>query len=228
MKKQIFKVSLLAFFAAVMSISSYGQSDRVWSTGPELGASFSKHGMDADDSDYKLGLVAGGFVTYSIKNTYAFTAKILFSQKGAQDEFDGPGDDITIKEQLNYVEIPVLARLFFNREGNVRPNVFVGPSFGFLTGAKLKVGDDDYENFEDVEGSELIYGDIDSYKDVYNGFDFGMSAGLGLNIRVAEEMYLIVDARYTYGFTNIAKEGDDKINNQPIAITAGLSFGIGN
>ncbi len=211
MKKQIFRVSLLVLFAVVASLTSYGQSDRAWSFGPEVGVNFSKHGMDLkDDTDYKSGLLAGAFLTYSIQNTYGFTLKVLYSQKGASFDVD----DETGKSQLNYIEIPVLARIFFNREGTVRPNVFLGPSFGFLTGVKGKVGSGDYET-------------LDNYKDSYNTFDLGIAAGLGLNIKVGEEMYFIVDARYTYGLTDISK-GDGDVNNQAVAVSAGLSFGIGN
>lgn len=221
MKKQFLKFLTLSLFAMFLSAAVYAQeSGRVWSIGPEVGVNFSKWGNDADDSDYKAGLVAGGFVTYSIRDTYGFTAKVLFSQKGAAYTMTAPGEDIDVKSQLNYIEIPVLARLFFNREGTVRPNVFVGPSFGFLTGAKIKVEDGDYENYEDIDDN------IDSYKDVYNTFDLGLAAGLGLNIRVSEEMYFIIDARYTYGLTDIAK-GGSSINNQAVAVSAGLSFGIG-
>lgn len=222
MKKRILRISLLSLFGIMLSLGVFAQeSDRVWSIGPELGAAFSNHGKDADDSEYKSGLVAGGFVTYSIQDTYAFTAKVLFNQKGAKTE------DGDFKERLNYIEIPVLARVFFNREGTVRPNVFIGPSFGFLTGAQWKVGDEDYENVEDIDGLD-IFGDVDSYKDVYNTFDFGASLGLGLNIKVAAEMYFIIDARYTYGFTEVYKDADGSSNNQNATVTAGLSFGIGN
>lgn len=208
MKNQITKVLLMAIMLASIAFTSVAQSAKVWSIGPELGGSFSKHGKDGDESDYKLGLVGGGFVTYSIEDTWAFTAKVLFSQKGAQS------DDGNYKEQLNYVEIPTLARIFFNREGTVRPNVFLGPSFGFLTGAKVKVDDGDYEDVED-------------FKDSYETFDLGLAMGLGLNIRVANEMYLIIDARYTYGLTDISV-GSANVNNQAVAVSAGLSFGIGN
>ena len=221
MKNRILRASLLSLFGLMLSIGAFAQeSDRVWSMGPEIGAAFSNHGKDADDSEYKSGLVAGGFVTYSIRDTYAFTGKVLFNQKGAKSE------DGDVKERLNYIEVPILARVYFNREGTVRPNVFIGPSFGFLTGAQWKVGDNDYENVEDIEGDP--FGDVDSYKDVYNTFDFGASLGLGLSIKVAAEMYFIVDARYTYGFTEVYKNADGSSNNQNATVTAGLSFGIGN
>ena len=157
-------------------------------------------------TDFKNGLVAGGFLTYSIRNTHAFTIKALFSQKGAKD-----GDT---KSQLNYIEVPVVVRVFFNREGSIRPNVFVGPSFGFLTGVKGKIGGGNYE-------------DVSNYKDFYNDFDLGLGFGLGLNFKVAGEMYFIIDTRYTYGLNDILKSNTD-VNNQAIAFTAGLSFGLSN
>ncbi len=221
MKKQFLKISALSLFAMIFSLSAFAQeSDRVWSIGPEVGVNFSKLGRDADDSDYKAGLLAGGFVTYSIRNTYGFTVKVLYSQKGAAYSDEFLGEDIDFKTRLNYIEIPVLARVFFNREGTIRPNVFLGPTFGFMTGAQIKVDDEDYENYEDVF-------DVNDYKDVYNTFDLGLAAGLGLNIKVGDEMYFIIDARYTYGLSDIAKGGSET-NNQAVAVSAGLSFGIGN
>lgn len=209
MKNLIFKLSLAICFTVGVSIASYAQaSDKTWSIGPELGVNFAKFGNDADQTDYNTGLVLGGFLTYSIRNTHAFTAKVLFSQKGAKDE----SSDTRI--HLNYVEVPVVVRLFFNRDGAIRPNIFAGPSFGFLTGVKGRVGDSDYE-------------DVSNYEDTYNDFDFGLGFGLGLSFRVAEEMYFIIDTRYTYGLSDIAKSGAD-VNNQAIAVSAGLSFGLSN
>lgn len=226
MKNQCFKILFLAAFVCAISTSAFAQqSDRVWSIGPEVGASFFKQGMDDEfSSKYKAGLVAGGFVTYSINNAYAFTAKVLYTQKG----MSGNIFNTDLEERLSYIEVPVLARVFFNRDGAVRPNLFLGPSFGFQTGAKWKIADGEYENVED-SGIREILGDADSYKDAYNTFDFGLSGGLGVNVRVGEEIYFIVDARYTYGLTNIYKNTpeDFKHNNHGLAVTAGLSFGIG-
>ncbi len=85
MKNQILRVSLVSLLGLFLSIGAFAQeSKQVWSIGPEIGAAFSNHGKDTDNSDYKSGLVAGGFVTYSILNQYAFTAKVLFNQKGAK------------------------------------------------------------------------------------------------------------------------------------------------
>jgi hypothetical protein len=206
MKKQITKLFITICFVFGVSMASYAQSENTWSFGPEFGFNFSKFGKDGDATDFNTGVVLGGFLTYSIRDTYAFTGKILYSQKGAKDS------DSDTRLHLNYVEVPILFRLFFNREGAIRPNAFIGPSFGFLTGAQGKIGSGDYES-------------INNYKDQYNNFDLGLGAGLGVNIRVANEMYLIFDARYTHGLSDVSKSAGD-VNNQAIALTAGLSIGL--
>jgi hypothetical protein len=208
MKIQVLKVFLGLTMLLFSSVIVVAQNDKTWSLGPELGVNFSKHGMDADETDYKTGLLAGGFVTYSIRNTHAFTAKVLFSQKGADNR------DSDVKSHLNYIEVPVIVRVFFNRDGLIRPNIFGGPSFGFLQKVKIQEGSGDYE-------------DLPDFDDSYNKFDLGIGLGLGLNIKVGKEMYFILDSRYTYGLTDIVKSSAD-INNQAVSISAGLSFGIGN
>jgi hypothetical protein len=208
MKKQINRlvVMMISLLALASPFYSMAQTrDKVWSIGPEIGVNIAKHGRDLDESNFKTGLLVGGFMTYSIRDTYGFTGKVLFSQKGYEYN--------SYKETLTYVEIPVIARLFFNRDGVFRPNIFAGPSVGFLTGAKSKTG-----NSDDVQ--------VDNYKDVYNGVDFGVTGGLGLNFEIARETRFLIDARYTHGISDISKSTNSNVNNNAIGINAGISFGI--
>ena len=135
-KLKIMLVALVSIVVLTMSLETKGQT-KVWSIGPEAGVSFSKYGRDATSNDFKPGAVAGLFVTYSIINTFGVTAKFLIHQKGASFKSNDT------KQTLTYVEIPVIGRYFFNKEGKVRPNIFVGPSFSFLTGVKNKIGSND-------------------------------------------------------------------------------------
>ncbi len=208
MKKQIFKYSIIALFIAfALPFTARAQTgERVWSIGLEAGPNFAKHGWDAsDDTDFKTGFLVGGNLTYSVRNTYGFTGKLLYAQKGAKID--------NVKSTLNYVEIPIVARMYFNKEGPFRPNLFAGPSFGFLTGAKTQVGSGDRVT-------------VDNYKDTYKTFDFGLTGGLGLNYEIAPETRVLVDFRYTYGLSDVSKSNSSSVNNQVIGITAGVSFGI--
>lgn len=195
-------VTTLSF---MMCFQAAAQS-KVWSVGPEVGVSVSKYGKDASTNEFKSGAIGGMFLTYSILNSFAITTKLLYSQKGASFESSDT------KQTLNYIEVPIIGRFFLNKEGNFRPNIFVGPSFGFLGGATNKVGSSDRVA-------------IDGYKNIFNNFDFGVTGGLGLNFLVASETYLIIDARYTHGLSDITV-ANGNVNNGAFGLTAGLSFGF--
>ncbi len=206
MKKQnIILIGLMVCIAMVMSFNTQAQK-KVWSIGPEAGISISSYGMDASSNDSKVGAVAGGFITYSIINTFAITTKLLYYQKGATFA------SADTKQTLHYLEVPVIGRFFLNKEGSFRPNIFLGPSFGFLNGASQKIGTNDRVK-------------IDSYKNVYNNVDVGITGGVGFNFLIANETYFILDARYTHGLSDISK-ADGDVNNNSLALTAGLSFGF--
>src|SRR6187551_1399138 len=102
--KHIILTSLVVLLSTAMSFETKAQTQftRVWSIGPEAGASFSRYGMDAEDNDAKPGGVAGMFVTYSIVNTFAFTTKFLFYDKGATFT------STNTKQTLRYFEVPVI------------------------------------------------------------------------------------------------------------------------
>ncbi|MBL7857511.1 MAG: PorT family protein [Cyclobacteriaceae bacterium] len=205
MKKHITFLSLVMLLAMTIPYNTKAQN-KVWSMGPEVGISLSRYGMDAGDNDYKPGGLGGLFLTYSILNTFAVTTKVLYYQKGASFAVNNT------KQTLNYVEVPIIGRFFLNKEGAIRPNIFVGPSFGFLTGAKQNV---------DNKGNE----DISDYKNIYNGVDVGVTGGLGFNFLLFTETYLILDARYTHGLSDLSK-ANGKVNNNSFALSAGISFGF--
>ena len=205
MKKQA--IIIVCLVTVLLPLCTMAQDrDRVWSFGPEIGINFSKYGNDASESDFRSGILLGLGLTYSIENTHAFTAKVLYAQKGAKF-----GDS---KQSLKYVEVPVIARVFFNREGTFRPNLFIGPSFGFLTGVSTK------------EGSNSSV-EVKDFNKIFNTFDFGVTGGLGFNWLIVNETRVIIDARYTHGLSDITK-ASGTVNNQAISLSAGLTFGIGN
>jgi opacity protein-like surface antigen len=206
MKKLTIRQPLLATFILLLaSVSAYAQSnEKVWSFGPEVGVNFTKFGGDASDTDYRSGVLLGLGLTYSIQDTYGITTKVLYSQRGAKD-----GD---LKTSLKYIEVPITGRFYLNREGKFRPNLFVGPSFSFLTGAAYKEGDGEST-------------DIENYSDIFNTFDFGLTGGLGLNWLIANETHIVIDGRYTHGLSDLSK-ADGKVNNQGFTVSAGVTFGL--
>ena len=211
MKNNIVKISagtFLMVLTALFSSNNAMAQEKTWSISPEIGANFSKYGRDYPANDFKPGLLTGVGLTYSIVNTFGITGKALFSQKGSKYTALGA----TNKQTLNYLEIPLIGRFFLNKEGRFRPNIFLGPSFGFLLSGTNKIGDADAKKIENIGN-------------FYNKFDFGLTGGLGLNFEIANETRLLIDARYTHGLSDITK-GAGSINNQAIGVTVGVSFGF--
>jgi hypothetical protein len=206
MKKQLVRLPLILVLLVLLSpLTSTAQTDeKVWSFGPELGLNISKFGGDASESDFRTGVALGVGLTYSIQNTYGVTTRVLYSQKGAKS-----GDT---KISMKYIEVPIVGRFFLNREGTCRPNLFVGPSFNFLTGVANKAKGEDSVNDDD-------------FRDSFKTFDFGLTGGVGLNWLIADETHLIIDGRYTHGLSDISK-ADTDVFNRGFTVSAGVTFGL--
>jgi hypothetical protein len=202
MKTNLTKVVIV--MALLVSYFYSGAQEKVWSIGGEIGVNFSKYGMDATDNDFNSGVVGGLFLTYSIVNTFGITTKVLYSEKGSAQG--------TSEQTLKYIEVPIIGRFFLNKEGKFRPNIFLGPSFGFLRGVTNQIGSNDPVK-------------VSNFDVAYNTFDLGVTGGLGLNYEIIPETRILIDARYNHGLTDITK-ATGKINNQTFGITAGISFGI--
>lgn len=176
-------------------------------------------GDDAEDPDSRNRFVGGIYGTIPVTDRFSVQPELLFAQKGASypDSLDSSAFDA--KLSLDYLEIPVLARISLTPEGSrsrTRFHLLVGPSFsietkceveGSFEGVKLTVDCND----EDV-GLET------------RSLDFGGVAGLSMEFPMGGTM-LGLDARYTGGFTSIDdSDADEDIRNQVFSFGASLSF----
>ena len=179
-----------------------------WAQGLDFGV---KGGMNianvdvSDDGaspslDPRIGLVAGGFVRMPINAWLALQAEGLYAEKGARFEDSG----IDAKLILNYVEVPVLARVRLARLFYAT----AGPSMAFLLQAKARTRFSGAT--EDIDISDEV-----------QSFDFGLAMGGGVELG-----RLIIDGRYTLGLRDADKDTTDTstMKNRTISFTAGFRF----
>lgn len=181
-------------------------------------------GDDVEDMDAKIGFTFGGFVTYQINESFSLQPELLFTMKGAKSEYSDyeEEEDYEYYEKyedtysLNYLEIPVLAKMAIPMSGNVQPCVFIGPSLGINLSAKY---DEDY-SYKEYEDGELIYsesgsedGDIDDNESI----DFGLNFGAGVKYN-----NITFDARYNLGLSDVIK--DVKAQNSVFSFMLGYCF----
>lgn len=201
MRKTLFSAALILSFAGV----SFAQENV--SIGPIVGVSVANLRGDIDNNDWKAGLTVGGFYNYSGRTGLGFSGQVLYTQLGAQVL------DKTNDIRLNYIQVPLLLTYFLGKYGNpVRPKLFIGPHVNFLLNAKDRNGND-------------IYGESPNRN--YNPVDIGLTAGIGLNYRIKNKVWLNTDVRYGLGLVDITKSNANSILNHNIGVNLGVSFPFG-
>lgn len=163
----------------------------------------------ADDSDMELadsrsGMALGAWVRVPATPMVSIQPEALFSMKGDREEDAG----VTGTVKVDYLEVPVLAKLSLAKASPAKPTVFLGPSMGFNLSAK-----------SEIDGTGILDGETD-LKDSTKGVDFGVVVGGGVEFN-----NFGLDLRYTHGLSNINDtDSGVEVKNNVISIMGSFSF----
>ncbi|MBS1654688.1 MAG: PorT family protein [Bacteroidetes bacterium] len=132
---------------------------------------------------------------------------------------------------LNYIEVPVLAKMYLGKKQKVY--VDLGPNAGFLVSAKTKTSGSSYI-YLDKAGTMPASPSAQSFdattdvKQDINTVNFGFAGGGGVNFPMGKNM-IFADARFAYGITNVQKDSEKngKSHAGNIVISAGYAFRLG-
>ena len=105
--------------------------------------------------------------------------------------------DVHYTRTMNYVEIPFLAHLAFGKDRGVQVFLNIGPQIGFLIG-------DSEKQSGDMEGmlESMPYVETEQHgKAIDNKFDYGITGGLGVELRTRAGNFL-VEGRYYFGLAD--------------------------
>ena len=163
---------------------------------PKIGMNFATL-TKADDSESRIGLVAGAELEYQISDIFSISGGALYSQQGCEWSEDGS----TKTNKLDYINIPVLANVYVVK--NLAVKVGVQPAFNVNSKAKASQGD------------SSIQGSIEGIKT----FDFSIPIGLSY-----EYKNIVIDGRYNFGLTKVSKYADSK--NSVFQLTLGYKLDI--
>lgn len=194
------KILLATFICSSFCFTARAQSK--FSLGPNAGVGHSWV-TKTDNAKFKLAANAGLALVYSATEHFGIGLDAKYSYEGVKNTFvlnsDGSID-------LNYFRFPLKAIYFFNNYGNpLRPKIFLGPSIGFLSSAKI--------------------GNI-SVKNGFNSSDFGITAGVGFNYRLVKNSWFTADVNYLHGISDVYKNGSGKNHNRNIGINIGVNFNL--
>lgn len=177
-----------------------------------------------DDTKPKLGFVLGLGVEFSFSDLLSIQPEILFHQKGFKVDISEQGETYTETNTLNYIEVPVMARLNFgNFYANAGPIIglgiggsyeykYEGSGFSFSESGKFKFGSEP----ANYEGDDIY---------VDNALEFGFGIGAGYKILGK----IMIDLRYSIGLSSILDDQqglDARTTNNSLQFTVGVPLGI--
>lgn len=168
----------------------------------------------------KGGLTGGLAMRYTVEKYFStiasIAAEVNYGQLGWKEDIRDLNDQPVInavtgvaeqyERTINYIQVPIMAHLAWGRE-NRGVNFFVnaGPQFGVYLSESTKSNFDwDKRNMADRANSICAQDTMA----VENKFDYGISAGAGIEFANPKVGRFLLEGRYYYGLGNIY--GDSK------------------
>jgi Outer membrane protein beta-barrel domain len=171
---------------------------------------------------------AGVPIEMGFSPLFALQAELNFIQKGQQRNFDQTSQNERVvgytKQIINWLEIPILAKIRFGSNIGVGGGFFFGPSIGYGIDGKIKQSLTATSNGNTLAIAEQ--NKLDFKKDKQSKIDFGLNLG-------GEAHYggIFLDVRYQFGLTNMIAYVDDTLGitaqTRGFALSAGYRLPIG-
>ena len=217
------RLSLLSFLALGLALPAAAQT----TYGVRAGLNVSDYlGVDEDDVDAgdlspSLGFVGGVFAEVPLSPRLSLRPEVLYSQKGfsvsMSNVFEEGQLDFDFDVNVDYVEVPVLARIGVPLSPTLDAGLLLGPAVAFKVRESL-----------DGEGrlNGEIIDDLDFGTDGEDAFET-VDLGLVLGAEVGSGPFY-VDLRYTLGLLNVANdlgEGEDTPRNGVFSVAGTFKLG---
>ena len=179
------KLLLIAGFIALGTTAT--QAQEKFQFGVKAGLNFANiAGDDSRDQDSRTAFNAGLVAEIPISEGFSFQPEVIYSAQGstiaAIDEDNFLDIDDNIEYQLDYIQVPLLAKIYLVDGLSLQ----AGPSLNFLVN-------------EEVDYKPTSNGGDINIVDGANDFELGTAAGLEYKFNNG----LFIQGRYTRGFTKI-------------------------
>lgn len=166
-----------------------------------------------NNCDVYHGYNIGGILEYKTKSIFSVQTELNYQKKGSKTESYSGSQNITYKNELNYLTVPLLGRLTLkdpalDKECNV--TFLAGPYISFLTSthARMNSGSED----QPVSISN-------NTKDL----DAGVVFGGGVIYNLSGNKALTAELRYEMGMRSIVSDNPD-LRNKGLGFTLGYIF----
>ena len=206
------RAMVFGLFILIFSIgsNSFAQFSR-FGIGVKGGLNLANAVTDIENAElsYRNVLAIGGVVDIGLNRAVSFQVEPRYIQKGAKVKVKiGGFGEINFIGKFDYFEIPLSLKVRFS-ENDITPYLFAGPVFSFLNSAKVESG-----------------GETQDVKDETKSNEYSLDFGGGVAFRIATDVYLTADVRYSLGLTDIIKSNESNWKSRDIRLLVGLLFNL--
>ncbi len=173
------------------------------------------------------GFVVGGSFRYMEERHFGLIAELNVEQRGWKEKFEGY--DYAYSRKFTYLQLPIMTHVYF---GNDKFHVFfnAGPSVGLMIGESIS-SNFDYNHIADIEDFPTKNRHTAQMAlPVKRKFDYGITAGLGLEYIARHKQSFTLEGRFYYGlgdvFSNKKSDAFSGSGGMSIAITLGYFYRI--
>lgn len=146
------------------------------------------------------GFAGGLMFRYAEEKNFGFIAEVNIEQRGWKENFEDK--PFNYERRLTYVQIPLMAHIYFGSR-KFKGFVNLGPEVGYLLDSNI-TSSFDYKNPASVPDFPSDNRMTEQMSMETSGkFDYGISAGLGMEFRPVRRHAISLEGRFYYGLGNI-------------------------
>ncbi len=232
----------LSFFlcclAALAARAQLGEARHGIAVGVNAGFVMNKVGFDPTIKQaWHLGPTLGATARFTselyFKTLCSLQVELNFAQLGWRENIlNSAGEELpdTYRRNVNYLQMPLLARLAWGNERGLMGFFLVGPQLGFAISEKSKQGSTWTLNANgDPDRPNGLFAQY--AMDVEHKFDYGITGGAGLELTTKKGLHYTLEGRYYYGLSdlygNAKKDVFSRSNNGAVVVKFTCLFNVG-
>lgn len=172
------------------------------------------------------GFTMGVSFRYAEERHVGLLAEFNIAQRGWKESFED-GEPFEYTHTLTYLEIPLMTHIFFGSQ-RFKGFINLGPEVSYMIGNSIS-SNFDYANIANVPDFPSQYRMTEQMSmDIKNKFDYGITAGLGMEYKLNRKHSITLEGRYYFGLGNIfassKKDVFDASRHSSIMVTLGYQF----
>ena len=201
-------LSLLLLTLALAAHAQVGEYRSALALGVNGGYALNKVSFNPTiKQDFKGGLTGGVTLRYTCERYFgmvcALQAEANYAQLGWKERIETSSD--TYERTINYVQVPLLARLGYGKEDRgVMGYLVLGPQLGFCLSESEQRGGE-WSDATLALRPNRVTGQYD--KKVEKTFEYGLTGGLGIEVNTRKAGHFMLEGRYYFALSDIFNNG---------------------